>query len=155
MKTRFLPKNKKVPRLKFQSKSALISSDSKKFQSWVSAVTYLKISEQPSFSSEQRWFSPKKRRFRAEQRWFSLKRLWNLKFSEQKNKRWIRVVPSLNFSQTADFFRNKTETPSFQSKKNQLWIRAASALIFFETELITAEALWNSSNQSWFSLRQR
>ena len=39
--------------------------------------------------------------------------------------------------------------------KNQLWIRAVSALIFSETELITAEVLWNGSNQSWFSLRQR
>ena len=63
-----------TPGLKSENKSALISSDSEKFQSWFSAVHYLNISGQP-------------------------------------------------------------------------WLTSESALIFSETELITAEALLNSSKQ--------
>ena len=41
--------------LKSQRHSALISSDSEMFHFWFSAVHYLKISKQASFSFEQRW----------------------------------------------------------------------------------------------------
>ena len=46
---------KKEPGLTSQRHSALISSDSEYFQVCFSALHYLKISEQPWFSSEQRW----------------------------------------------------------------------------------------------------
>ena len=130
-----------MPGLTSQRHSALISSDSEYFQVCFSAVHYLKISEQ---------------------RWFSSEQLWNWKFSEQKNQRWIRAVSALIFSETelifsetelnsADFLWHSSEKPKIQSKENQLWISAVSALIFPERELMPTEAFLNSSHHSWFS----
>ena len=83
--------------------------------------------------------------FRAEQRWFSLKQLWNWKFSEQKNQRWIRAVSALIFSETELIF---SET----ALKHQIFRAKKSAL---NQSCFSADFLWNRAEQRWFSLTQR
>ena len=124
-----MPQEMTSPGLTSQRHSALISSDSEYFQVCFSAVHYLKISEQRWFTSEQRW----KRKFSE----LKISAETALIFSETE---LIQSWTALIFSETAlklEFFRAK------KSALNQSCFSA----VFFETELNSADFLWNSAEK--------
>ena len=66
---------------------------------------------------------------------------------------------------SANLALNNAEIPKFEGSKSALnqrwfspkqsWLRAVSALIFSETELKSADFLWNGADNRWSLLKQR